>query len=73
MKVFIWHNVEVTENYHSGGGLVVIANDEKEARDSANKVIGVNLLAEEAPDVIEYLLKDSTKPVVYIHPDAGCC
>lgn len=84
MKIFIFENVqELTHNYHSGGGLVVIAESEEHAK----KVIqdhnenNQSWLVENAQvsdkdwlSVITHELKDgSAEPRVFVFPDAGCC
>ena len=75
MKVFIWERVEIcTDRYHSGGGVVVIAKDLKEAREIANSVDGCSIHDDEKPDSV-YGLLDSSRavPRAIIFPDAGCC
>lgn len=45
MNVYIWKYVDqVSNNYHSDGGVVVIAETEEEARKLANSENGVILL-----------------------------
>ena len=73
MKVFIWDFVEkLTENYHPGGGLVVIANNEQDARIIAMEK-GV-VFSDEKPEV--YKLDDEhlgSEDKIFIFADAGCC
>ncbi len=72
MKVFVWNYVsQVSDNYHSGGGLVVFAESETRARELANLDHGVNLLATEMPDDVRVV--EGGQEAVYIMPDAGCC
>jgi hypothetical protein len=59
----------LTDHFHSGGGAMVFAENETEARRLlANKAVSTN-----------FLLVDSVKevgmsyPKVIIFPDAGCC
>ena len=69
-KVFIWSYVDnLTDNYHSGGGLVVIADNLEDAKILAMEK-GVKF-DDEIPTVYE--LKDIVEDKVYIFPDAGCC
>ena len=69
-KVFIWNIVaDLTNNYHSSGGLVVIADNLEDA-----KILAMEQdvkFDDETPTVYE--LKDTVEDEVYIFPDAGCC
>ena len=69
-KVFIWNNIDnLTDRYHSEGGLVVIADNLQDAGILAmEKGVRFN---DETPTVYE--LKDTVEDKVYIFPDAGCC
>ena len=69
-KVFIWNIVAyLTNNYHSSGGLVVIADNLEDAKILAmEKDVKFD---DETPTVYE--LKDIVEDKVYIFPDAGCC
>ena len=70
-KVFIWNNIsQLTDRYHSEGGLVVIADNLQDAKILAMEK-DVKFDGEELPTVYE--LKDVVKDEVYIFPDAGCC
>lgn len=72
MKVFVWESVsECTGNYHSGGGIVVFAKDEEEARRLANSQPGCNLSDDEKPDEVREVTGGES--AIYIMPDAGCC
>jgi hypothetical protein len=71
MKVFIWEYVgKCSDNYHSGGGVVVFAKDEESARQIANGVSGCEIKAEEKPDEVR---ESNGKEQIFIFPDAGCC
>lgn len=74
MKVFIWDYVgKLTENYHPEGGLVVIADNEQDARIIAMEQ-GVVFSDDEKPEV--YKLDDEhlgSKDKIFIFPNAGCC
>ena len=72
MKVFIWENVEkCSDNYHSDGGVVVIAETEERAREIANLEPGCNIQNDEE---VSYVVGTySKKEKVFIFPDAGCC
>lgn len=72
MKVFIWDNVaELTERYHSMGGLVVIAPDLETAKKNAEGE-GVKFAEDEEP-VQVLTVSDVVEQEVYLFPDAGCC
>lgn len=81
-KLYIWLRVdECSDNYHSEGGVIAIANSEKEAREKANRYIVEHswdknrikgIREDEKPD---YALDVITDPVfeAITFPDAGCC
>ena len=67
MKLFIWESLDgLTDSYHDGGGLVVVAEDLDKAK-TMNEAIGDNL-----PDKV-YDLKGKNEEAVYVFPDSGCC
>ena len=72
-KVFIWNIVAyLTNNYHSSGGLVVIADNLEDAKILAmEKGVKFDDNMDEFSTVYE--LKDIVEDKVYIFPDAGCC
>jgi len=70
MKIFIWEYVEeLTDQYHSDGGLVIIAQDEERARQLAAER-DVKFRDDEVP--VSYDIT-AEKEKVYIFPDNGCC
>lgn len=67
MKIFIFEGVDgLTNSYHDGGGLVIVAKDLDEAR-AINPAI-----AKIQPDMT-YELKGDAVSREYIFPDSGCC
>ena len=69
MNVYIWEEVDdLTDNYHSGGGTVVIANSLEEAR----KQLPENCSAQTDHPIFEAELNAIT-PRVFVFPNAGCC
>lgn len=73
MKCFIWTEVdELTNRWHSGGGLIVIHETVEQARQLAveNNVKFDNTSME--PDMV-YNLEGVVQPDIYIFPNAGCC
>lgn len=72
MRVFIWEKVnQCSNNYHSEGGVVVIADNLKRAVEIANQVQGCDIQSSEMPDDVYSIIADEEK--VFIFPDAGCC
>lgn len=72
MKVFIWERVrQCSNNWHSEGGVVVIAESEERARELANSDEECDIKPEEA--VSHVVNTDATEEKVFIFPDAGCC
>lgn len=72
MKVFVWQDVgQCTNNYHSGGGVVVFAETEQRAREIANALEGCAIQDNEAPDDVRDVAGGGER--VFIMPDAGCC
>ena len=87
MKVYIFKEVEqLTDNYHEGGGLVVVAKDKEHVKELikwANeydkwdethlKDAEIALTEKEWEGVIVYPTNDDAKANVFVFPDAGCC
>ena len=71
MKVFVWSYVaDLTQNYHSGGGLIVFAENVERAMELAVGDHGVKF-AGELPDDVRVV--EGGAEAVYVMPDAGCC
>jgi 3-hydroxyisobutyrate dehydrogenase-like beta-hydroxyacid dehydrogenase len=72
MKVFVWSYVhELTNSYHSGGGLVVFAKDLERAQELA-KAEGVKFtVGDSVPDHVREV--KGKEEMVFLMPDAGCC
>jgi hypothetical protein len=71
MKTYIWKYLsKLTSNYHSGGGLLIIA----ESLDKAKELVSINeyIIIDKEPDLIIECSID-TKPEYIIFEDAGCC
>ena len=72
MNIYIWHRIgQASAMYHSGGGVVVVADTEARARALANANDGTSIAPEELPDHV--LGTSSTDELVLVFPDAGCC
>lgn len=74
MKVFIWEYIEnLTDSWHSGGGLVIVAEQAPATYESVNEWNGrshtINL---PEPDHT-YELAGDVAPQEFVFPDSGCC
>jgi hypothetical protein len=76
MKVFIWERIQkLTDNYHSDGGLVVVAANLQRAVElaEAEEVEFSKGDYDELTPSNVYNTDDSAEEKVFIFPDAGCC
>lgn len=84
MRIYIFHYVSgMTQDYHDGGGLVVIAEDAAKARAlvksrEAKGSDDYNGLKPGFADTLDFRTATSyeikaTKPEVFVFRDAGCC
>ncbi len=84
MKIFIFQEVKLlTDNFHSNGGLVIVAKDLESALNLAKNYDGgytwqddknpIKLNEEEIKNVISYDLVGEHEEKLFIFPDAGCC
>ena len=86
MNLYLWEKLaHVSTNYHSKGGLVVVANDEDHAKaliDAYNEASENQGRSRKERVVFEenewekhevFPLASETQPRVIIFPDAGCC
>lgn len=72
MYIFVWEWIEnLTDNYHSGGGLTVVAENLDRAKVIACKE-GVSFSKKDS-DPVAYALADTHEEKVFVFPDAGCC
>jgi hypothetical protein len=73
MRVYIWERIqELTDNYHSDGGLVVVAANLQRAIELA-EAEGVTFSDKETIPTINYSVVADVEEKVFIFPDAGCC
>lgn len=74
MKLFVWEYVYgLTENYHDGGGVMIISEDVESARrfyKSSGGLEGCTLLKEDPSFTCNV---ENQEPLVIEFPDAGCC
>ena len=83
MKVFIWQMLDkVSNSYHEGGGLVVIAESLERAIALAEAPQPKRYLPDETEEGVAVVNDDPTRVIdcaddeaegVFIFPDAGCC
>lgn len=76
MKMFIWDRVKrVTSNWHSEGGVVVLADSLETARDLIKKRQEEDRECEamtKEPDRV-FVLAEGYEPQIMVFPDSGCC
>lgn len=74
MKIFIFQSVDqCSYNYHSGGGVVIIANNIEEAKKMADEKEYIELTDDDWNKAESFDLLKNEKPNIWIMPDAGCC
>ena len=72
--IYVFDSVsELTDNWHSEGGLVVVAENRKHAKELIEQDGGCHVAEDEWDYVTAYKLASKRKPCVYVFPDAGCC
>ena len=77
--MFVWQFVDnITEEWHRGGGVLVIAENEGRARAMIATASEEGHAREGGPDYMGespkvYLLADDWGETITIFPDAGCC
>lgn len=79
MNAYIWQNAtDITDNYHSGGGVLVIAPDLERARevflrDAARRgfVPSESNVLTTVPDIFYRI--EAPDERLFLFPDAGCC
>lgn len=68
MTLFLWENVDdLTDRYHSDGGLVIVAKSLDRARELMPVVRGIE------PDKSFKLVGRAIQEEVTVFPNAGCC
>jgi hypothetical protein len=74
MKIFIIYGSQVSSNYHTGGGLVVIAENEEKAKELLLPHTEIQISNDEWKRSESFDLKDeNTEAKFWVMPDAGCC
>jgi len=74
MKIFILEEVDqVSNRWHSDGGLVIIAKDLEQAKELASLEPECVPTKKEWSKALVYNLVEETEPRAFVFPDAGCC
>jgi UDP-N-acetylmuramate-alanine ligase len=74
MKLFVFQYIgQVSENYHSGGGLAIVANDEEHVKELVQKEEYIEVSEKDWEQVVIYNISDNTEAKIFVFPDAGCC
>jgi uncharacterized membrane protein YvbJ len=75
MNMFIFENADkVSDKYHEGGGLAVVAADIEHVKQLVEATNGsVRLSDDDIKQVIVYPLKGKHEAKIFAFPDAGCC
>lgn len=74
MKLMILEYVEeLTDRYHSGGALVIIAKDIKRAKELISNDKNIKPTERDWNEAIIYELKNDEEERYFIFQDAGCC
>jgi hypothetical protein len=74
MKIFVFERIEqVSGNYHSEGGLVIIARDIDHAKEVISVDPEVRPTDLEWESVESFELIGNPEPKFWVMPDAGCC
>lgn len=74
MTLFIWKRVDnVTKNWHTEAGIVVIAENLEKAREALSSRVEQGCEALKKDPDVAVTLNLMPKAEVFIFPDAGCC
>ena len=74
MNLYIFEGLQnVSGNWHSGGGCVIVARDIESAKIFAEDTEYLEISDEDWKYVVVYELAEDCEAKVYIFPDAGCC
>lgn len=73
MNIYIFeYENDITDNWHNGGGLAIVAKDTEQAQGLMDKERNREKKLDFEKAII-YPLKGKHEPRIFIFPDAGCC
>lgn len=74
MNVYVFEYIDqVSDNYHSEGGLMVVAQSVERAQELIDAESNVEVTSEEWAEVIVIKAADTEQERLIVFPDAGCC
>jgi hypothetical protein len=74
MNLYLFDGIDqLTDRWHSGGSLVVVARDKEHVLELLKQYPHVSIEESEWDSVIVYKVPKSSQPRVFIFQDAGCC
>lgn len=73
MRIYLFEDVTCTDNWHSGGSVMVLAETDQHVLDQLENFPAVQLTAEDWQRVRHFTTHNYELPEVFIFPDAGCC
>lgn len=73
MQIYLFEYTTVTDNYHSGGALVVVAKSEEHVKELLVDFPAVELDEDDWKNVRVFDTNPYELPEVFIFPDSGCC
>jgi len=74
MNIYVFEDIEqVSSNWHTNGGLVIIADSIDHAKEVIVENIWIKPTAEEWDSVSSFALSKREEPRYWIMPNAGCC
>jgi hypothetical protein len=75
MKMYIFEKLDnVSDRYHSNGGLMVVAKDLDDLKEIIKEYQDIIITEKEFKEILIYELKDNNvERKVIVFPDAGCC
>lgn len=73
MKIWLFEGAHVTDSYHSGGSVMIIAETEGRVKQLLLEHPGVQLEEEDWKYVRTFPTHSYVPEEVFIFPDSGCC
>lgn len=74
MMAILWHGIpHVSEHYHPGGSLLVIATGLADAHNMILETIGAHCEALTVEPTRVWAVRDDSLRELFVFPDAGCC